>query len=386
MAARRVSLLLSVCLLLALSTCASIGPATVPRDREDYLEALGSSWKEQTLLNIVRLRYADAPTFLDVSSIVSSYSLQGQVSAGGQINSSRTATVPGASAIFGANATYLDRPTISYTPIAGDRFTKSLLTPIPPAAVFELIQAGYPADFVLQVTTRALNGVFNRSSVGGRARGADPKFYPILDALRRLQLSGAVGLRLERRGQDETLRLILAGERSAEVDADIRFVREALGVAPDARDEITVTFGAVPRTVNELAVLTRSMMEILIEVAQGIDVPPQDVADGRTPASVAPAQRPGPARPSHRPGIHWPFAALGRVRGDRASRRVVLDRRPRPRLQARLLGADAVLLARRDRRGATGAGADSACQLSPHRPQLRRISILLRRSSPPAGT
>ena len=119
------------------------------------------------------------------------------------------ATVPGASATFGASATYLDRPTISYTPIAGDRFTKSLLTPIPPAAVFELIQAGYPADFVLQVTTRALNGVFNRSSVGGRARGADPKFYPILDALRRLQLSGAVGLRLDRRGQDETLRLIL---------------------------------------------------------------------------------------------------------------------------------------------------------------------------------
>ena len=219
-AARKVSLLLSICLLLALSSCASIGPATVPRDREDYLEALGSSWKEQTLLNIVRLRYADAPTFLDVSSIVSSYSLQGQVSAGGQINSSRTATVPGASATFGASATYLDRPTISYTPIAGDRFTKSLLTPIPPAAVFELIQAGYPADFVLQVTTRALNGVFNRSSVGGRARGADPKFYPILDALRRLQLSGAVGLRLDRRGQDETLRLIrldsLAGQRSAD--------------------------------------------------------------------------------------------------------------------------------------------------------------------------
>src|SRR5436305_12258679 len=76
-------------------------------------------------------------------------------------------------------------------------------------------------------------------------------------------------------------------------------------------------------------------------------------------------------------GYSLPLRALGRVRGDRASRCVVLDRRPRPRLQARLLGADAVLLARRDRRGATGAGVDSACQLSPPRPQLRRISILL---------
>src|SRR4051794_13738657 len=68
-------------LLLALPSCASIGPATVSRDRIGYLAAVGESWKEQTLLNIVRLRYSDAPTFLDVSSIISGYGLQGQVSA-----------------------------------------------------------------------------------------------------------------------------------------------------------------------------------------------------------------------------------------------------------------------------------------------------------------
>ena len=80
-----------------------------------------SSWKEQTLLNIVRLRYGDAPTFLDVSSIISGYGLQGQLSAGGQVSSDRTKTIPSGLATLGATGSYLDRPTISYTPLSGQK-------------------------------------------------------------------------------------------------------------------------------------------------------------------------------------------------------------------------------------------------------------------------
>ncbi|MDA8250153.1 MAG: hypothetical protein M0Z28_13395 [Rhodospirillales bacterium] len=288
------ALRLAAALLLIPAGCTSIGPGTVPRDRVDYSVAVADSWKQQTLLNIVRLRYADAPTFMDVSSVISAYAFQGQVAAGTGISTDRTTAVPYNLTNVGGNATYLDRPTITYTPLSGDKFTKSLLRPIPPAAIFQLVQAGYPADFVLMLTVRTLNGIANRSVVGMLTRPADPAFYPLLDALRRLQLSGSVSLRLEKRGADEVGHLIIAAERSAAAKRDLMFVERTLNLQPDKENEITIAFGAVPRSTSELAVQSRSMLEILLEVAAGIDVPQDDIARGWTvpPARVASAPNP----------------------------------------------------------------------------------------------
>jgi hypothetical protein len=201
----------------------------VPRDRIDYVGAVAESWKEQTLLNIVRLRYGDAPSFLEVSSVISAYSFQGRFSAGGQISSDRTMTIPYSQVLLGRSATYIDRPTITYTPLVDDKFAKSLLRLMPPSAIFELIQAGYPADAVLLMTARAINGVYNHSGTGGQVREADPDFYLLIDALRRLQLSGAVNLRLEKQGSDEVGVLILSEGQFAEVRKDLEFVRKVLG-------------------------------------------------------------------------------------------------------------------------------------------------------------
>ena len=112
-------------IVLLLGACASIGAGSVHRDRLGYSEALANSWKEQLLLNIVRLRYADTPMFLDVSSVISSYQLQGQVNVGGAYSSGLTAGVPdatGAGLTLGAGAMYTDRPTISYTPLVGEKW------------------------------------------------------------------------------------------------------------------------------------------------------------------------------------------------------------------------------------------------------------------------
>jgi hypothetical protein len=59
--------------------CAHLGPRTVAVDRFDYGSAIADSWKQQTLLNVVKLRYLDLPVFIAVASLVSSYSMQTRV-------------------------------------------------------------------------------------------------------------------------------------------------------------------------------------------------------------------------------------------------------------------------------------------------------------------
>ena len=275
-----------ILLLLPIIGCASIGPNVIPRDRADYLSSMADSWKEQTLLNVVRIRYGDAPSFLEVSSVVSSYAVGGQISAAGIINSNLTSVAPWSTQTFGAGLAYQDRPTISYTPLSGDKFTKSLLRPIPPAGIFQLVQAGYPADFVLQVTVRSLNGIANHASMGGQIRAPDPEFYPVIDAFRRLQVAGTVSVRLERRGSEDVGNLVLAGNRSLEVNRDLKFLMDTLHLRPSKNGEISITFGAVQRAENELAVFSRSMVEILVELASGIEVPPADIATHRTSPSA----------------------------------------------------------------------------------------------------
>ena len=73
--------MLTVFTVLVVVGCTSIGPKTIPRDRSDYIDSVATSWKRQTLLNIVKLRYADAPVFLEVAQIVSGYTIQSTIAA-----------------------------------------------------------------------------------------------------------------------------------------------------------------------------------------------------------------------------------------------------------------------------------------------------------------
>lgn len=293
-AARAGGVALAVLLVCACG-CTNLGASTMPQNRFDYSAALGESWKRQTLLNIVKMRYLDPPTFVDVGQIISAYQLEVAANAGATIPTHDT--VRGGSASLGGAVRYTDKPTITYTPLTGDRFLRALMTPLPPASVFFMIQSGWPADSVLGASVAVMNGLRNHAATTDGVTQADPGFTRALELLRRIQLSGAVALRVKQdeKKQETTILTLRTKEVSAETRADIAELRRLLRLDLDATEHVLV-FGATSSGGQEVAVLTRSLIHIIGMMATQVEVPPEHVSEGRaTPGAVSSADGSGEA-------------------------------------------------------------------------------------------
>jgi hypothetical protein len=267
---------------LILSGCASIGPETVTRDRFDYTGAISDSWKHQMLLNMIKMRYGDAPVFLDVSSVISQYQIAGQINLGATFNNNPWSN----SQILGGFGTYVDRPTITYSPVMGDKFARSLMTPIPPPAILSLLQSGYPVDLVFRMLVHEINGIGNRYGGEARLRPAEPEFYPLIEKMRKIQSVGGIGMRFQKIDKGEAALMIFRPKRDAETDLLVHDIRRTLGLDPKA-SEFRVVYGSVPRDDQEIAILTRSILDVIVDLSADIEVPAVDVKEKRVSPTFA---------------------------------------------------------------------------------------------------
>lgn len=243
----------------------------------DYGTSIHASIKQQLLVNIVGLRYMEAPVFVDVSSVINQYSVSGQVQAGVGFNNSFSSGDTGS---IGAGGRWEDRPTITYTPISGKKFSESLLTPVPPESLFALVQAGWPADLMFRLTVAAMNGVEDANS----GRQANPDFREMLATWTRLRDARVIGLRRAKAGSDQKARIVVYvndANVTAQTKEDIRFLRNTLRLDPTAT-EYTLSYGLVPGGPGEIAVLTQSILDVMLNLARQVDVPQRHVDEGRT--------------------------------------------------------------------------------------------------------
>jgi hypothetical protein len=126
-----------------------VGAKRIPHERFNYSAAIATSWKEQMLTNLVQVRYSDPPVFLDIAQVVTQYKLEGSATISTPDWKGNPAGPAGQ--LFGY---WAESPTITYNLMTGDKFAKSLLEPISPASLLELVQSGWPIDVVFGVAVK----------------------------------------------------------------------------------------------------------------------------------------------------------------------------------------------------------------------------------------
>jgi len=265
----------------------------VTQDRLDYASAIGNSWKQQTLLNIVKLRYADMPIFLEVAQVIAGYQLQSAIGGSFTAGNFNAALIGPFTASGSANAagTYTDRPTVIYQPLTGVDFLKRLMTPVPPSSVLFMLQSGYSADRIMPIMLDSINGLNNESN--RLRRPADPKFIRLIQLMREGQLAGAIQIRIEQpKGGGESSVLIFGPSKDPQLAARGSELKSILGIKPDLR-ELRVNYGGYSGKDDEIDMMTRSMLQIMLEFAAVVQVPESDVVQGKAAPGLVDTQAPG---------------------------------------------------------------------------------------------
>jgi len=194
--------------------------------------------------------------------------------------------------------------------------SKRFMQPIPPHVVLHLIESGFPADLVLTLCVRAVNGLQNATGLQAEGAPADTDFVRLVGLLRKVQRKGALGMRVER-GEDEGRETTTIYFRSHGVDAEsaeaIGEIRRLLGLDAD-RESFAVRYGSDRSEGDSVIVLTRSVLSVMFELARQIDVPAEHAEKGWTlPAASLGSAVDGPLMRVHA-GSEEPRDAFVRVR------------------------------------------------------------------------
>ena len=150
-----------------------IGPDSVQDSRGEFNQVISDTNDSQSLLNLVKRRYGDSISVLEVSSVSTSIEWQ----RGGSLALTIFDGGPDANnAGFGGSARYTEKPTITYLPLKGGDFIKKVLSPVDVDMLMLLSRSGWRMDRILNLTVNNINGIDNAHTASGPTPELAPSF------------------------------------------------------------------------------------------------------------------------------------------------------------------------------------------------------------------
>lgn len=330
-ASRAASFLSCLASLLAATGC--LGPRSLELTRLRYDEAVHETSEQQWLRNIVRLRYGDLPSFLDVSAITSQFELSGRGGmTGGRERDSANRT------LFGDFwLQFRDAPTLSYTPRDPSELTRVMVAPVGITALGLMANNGWSVEDVLRLVVAEMNGLQNAPGAEAIVPESVPEPSPFVEMaavagrLRRERLLvlasfdepasvspeiaadrvdgsdfvQAAAHDLEYRPAEGSDALVLTRAEpryrlsispAAEGVPEVQVLRELLRLTPGRSDYAIRREGVpgglgllpLPDSLDSVDVRTRTLLEMLAFLSKGVVVPEDHAARGLAAQTIGP--------------------------------------------------------------------------------------------------
>lgn len=152
-------LLPGLVLVAMLTSCTFVGPRTISSGRLAYNEAISETDNQQMLMVLVHNRYEERGHLLNVASVTANVSIQ--ASAGLQAGFGQDSDYEGNLVPFSGGFIYEENPTISYVPVAGERYLSQLTTPLPITMLAQITRTITNPAPVFDALVTAVNGIYN---------------------------------------------------------------------------------------------------------------------------------------------------------------------------------------------------------------------------------
>jgi hypothetical protein len=269
-------LCLAAILPLSLIGCVNLGPTTLKSERSNYNLAVQRTNDEQLLLNLVRLKYRDTPFFMEVSSVASQFTLSSTANASATLKE-------GVKGLFGLGGSVgmSEKPTVTYSPLQGDRFIQRVLSPLPLQTIVLLFHSGWSIERIFRLCFQRMNHLKNAPGASGPTPSIVPHYMEFASAvkfLRALQVRDALSLSYhEENGVHQLILHINEEDKDRE---EARQFALAVNVEP-GKTRYVLAFSPAFNKTDQIRVVTRSLLGIMFYISQAVEVPSEDILQGK---------------------------------------------------------------------------------------------------------
>jgi hypothetical protein len=261
--------------------CFNIGPHAMQQEWLKYNNVISSIEDQQNLLNLVKLRYNDSPKMLAVTNINSQLLLGVADDSGASYSFAEGSSSLGNRFNLSLFPKYEDKPTITYQPLQGEKFVKSMLEQISLDVLLLLNNSGWSVERIFRLCVQDINGIRNAPGASGPTPDYAPEykdFLTVTKLMRTLQKRNLTNVEYELIDGEPTLVYSFAKE-ALELPETHKLV-EMLRLTPKKTD-YPIRMNDIDHNPNHVRLRTRSVMGVLYLLSQSVEVPQEDVRKGK---------------------------------------------------------------------------------------------------------